>query len=278
MSDLFSKIINNITKGILKQVQNDGEAVSSGEQVSKISGLWGSSKALFLTELFDSTAHSIFVVTPDSETAEMLLADLRFFSRFFPSQPAAFSFPYWEILPYDTILPHADITHIRMSGYLALLSGRRGIFVSPAYSMIQQVIRPGTLQSLIKKIEPGMELEKEVLAAYLVDAGYEPSDVVIKRGLFSLRGGIVDIFSPAEENPVRVEFFGDTIESLRSFDPETQRSVNQMDSAVIMPAKELPHLENHRMVGGASGASLFEYLSDEDIIVFDEAADIKKNA
>src|SRR4030067_48075 len=180
----------------------------AGEPVSKVRGLWGSSGALFLAELFDSTAHSIFVVTPDSETAETLLTDLRFFSRFFPSQPASFSFPYWEILPYDTILPHTDITHIRMSGYLALLSGKRGIFVSPAYSMIQQVIKPGTLQGLIKKIEP-----------------------------------------------------------LRSFDPETQRSVSQMDSAVIMPAVE-----------GASGGSLFEYLSDDDIVVFDEAADIKQNA
>ena len=286
MSDLFSKIINNITNGILKQVQNDGEAVSSDDQVSKISGLWGSSKALFLTELFDRTTHSIFVVTPDSETAETLLTDLRFFSRLFPSQPSAFSFPYWEILPYDTILPHTDITHIRMSGYLALLSGRRGIFVSPAYSMIQQVIKPGTLQGLIKKIEPGMELDKEALAAHLVDIGYEPSDLVIKRGLFSLRGGIVDFFSPAEEYPVRMEFFGDSIESLRSFDPETQRSVSEIDTAVIMPAMELPHLENHRKDHlslsekqvGVSGGSLFEYLSDEDIVIFDEAAEINKNA
>ncbi len=266
MSDLFFNIITEITKGIPKQVRDDREG-----QVSKISGLWGSSKALFLSELFDRTGHSLFVITPDSETAETLLTDLRFFSRFFPSKPFAFSFPYWEILPYDTILPHADITHIRMSGYLALLSGRRGIFVSPAHSMIQQVIKPAALQNLIKKIEPGMEMEKEALAAHLVDIGYEPSDLVTKRGSFSLRGGIVDIFSPAEENPVRVEFFGDTIESLRSFDPETQRSVSQMDSSVAMPAKESGE-------GMYSGGSLFEYLSDEDIVVFDEAAEIKQNA
>ncbi|HEY4619344.1 MAG TPA: hypothetical protein VIH39_00635, partial [Nitrospirota bacterium] len=265
----------------------------AGEPVSKVRGLWGSSGALFLAELFDRTAHSIFVVTPDSETSETLLTDLRFFSRFFPSQPAVFSFPYWEILPYDTILPHADITHIRMSGYLALLSGRRGIFVSPAHSMIQQVIKPGALQGLIKKIGPGMEMDKEALAAHLVDIGYEPSDLATKRGLFSLRGGIVDIFSPAEEGPVRVEFFGDTIESLRSFDPETQRSVRQMDSAVIMPARELLHLENHpsllRLRSGQACpsplrgegswlGSLFEYLSDDDYVVFDEAVEIKKNA
>ncbi len=239
-------------------------------KITKVSGLWGSSKALFLAELFDRTAHSIFVVTPDSETSETLLTDLRFFSRLFPSQPSVFSFPYWEILPYDTILPHADITHIRMSGYLALLSGRRGIFVSPAHSMIQQVIKPGALQGMIKKIGPGMEMDKEALAAHLVDIGYEPSDLATKRGLFSLRGGIVDIFSPAEEGPVRVEFFGDTIESLRSFDPETQRSVRQMDSAVIMPARELPDIENL--------GSLFEYLSDDDHVVFDEAVEIKINA
>ena len=136
--------------------------------------------------------------------------------------------------------------------------------------MIQQVIKPGALQGMIKKIVPGMEMDKEALAAHLVDIGYEPSDLVTKRGLFSLRGGIVDIFSPAEEGPVRVEFFGDMIESLRSFDPETQRSVRQMDSAVIMPARELPDIENL--------GSLFEYLSDDDHVVFDEAVEIKNNA
>ncbi len=240
------------------------------EQVSKISGLWGSSKALFLSELFDRTAHSIFVVTPDSETAESLSADLRFFSQFFQSHPPDYSFPYWEILPYDTILPHPDITHTRMSGFLALLSGRRGIFISPACSMIQQVIRPATLQGLIRKLEPGMEMDKETLAAHLVDIGYEPSELVTARGTFSLRGGIVDIFSPAEDGPVRVEFFGDTIESLRSFDPETQRSVSQTESSVIMPAREPGE--------GVNLGSLFEYLSDEDIVVFDEAAEIKKRS
>ncbi len=283
----FYHIINEITKETPKRFRDDREAILSGERVSKISGLWGSSKALFLTELFDRTEHSVFVVTADSESSETLITDLRFFSQFFPSKPEVFSFPYWEILPYDTIQPHTDITHLRMSGYLALLSGRRGIFVCPSYSMIQQVITPGKLQGLIKRIEPGMELEKEALAAHLVDAGYEPSDLVVKRGLFSIRGGIVDLFSPSAESPVRLEFFGDTIESLRSFDPETQRSVTKMDTAVILPAKELPHLEIHhkdypsiseKNSGGAGSGSLFEYLSADDFVVFDEAEEIKHNA
>ncbi len=98
--------------------------ITAGEQVSKVSGLWGSSKAMFLTGLFEKSGQSIFVITPDSETADTLLTDLRFFSRLSASHPAIFSFPCWEILPYDTIPPHTEITHVRMSGYRALLSGR----------------------------------------------------------------------------------------------------------------------------------------------------------
>jgi len=249
------------------------EKLTYGEYTSKVSGLWSSSKAMFLTGLFEKSGQSIFVITPDSETADTLLTDLRFFSWLSASHPAIFSFPYWEILPYDTIPPHTEITHVRMSGYRALLSDTQGIFVIPANSIIQRVITPVILKRLIKKLHTGMELEKDALAAHLVDIGYEPSDLVSSRGTFSLRGGIVDIFSPGEDNPVRLEFFGDTIESLRSFDPQTQRSVRQIDSVIIMPAKEPPHLVIP--AGCGDTGSLFEFISYDNIVVFDEPLVIK---
>ena len=249
------------------------EKLTYGEYTSKVSGLWSSSKAMFLTGLFEKSGQSIFVITPDSETADTLLTDLRFFSWLSASHPAIFSFPYWEILPYDTIPPHTEITHVRMSGYRALLSDTQGIFVIPANSIIQRVITPVILKRLIKKLHTGMELEKDALAAHLVDIGYEPSDLVSSRGTFSLRGGIVDIFSPGEDNPVRLEFFGDTIESLRSFDPQTQRSVKQIDSVIIMPAKEPPHLVIP--AGCGDTGSLFEFISYDNIVVFDEPLVIK---
>ncbi|OGW43223.1 MAG: transcription-repair coupling factor [Nitrospirae bacterium RBG_16_43_11] len=249
------------------------EKLTYGEYTSKVSGLWSSSKAMFLTGLFEKSGQSIFVITPDSETADTLLTDLRFFSWLSASHPAIFSFPYWEILPYDTIPPHTEITHVRMSGYRALLSDTQGIFVIPANSIIQRVITPVILKRLVKKLHTGMEIEKDALAAHLVDIGYEPSDLVSSRGTFSLRGGIVDIFSPGEDNPVRLEFFGDTIESLRSFDPQTQRSVRQIDSVIIMPAKEPPHLVIP--AGCGDTGSLFEFISYDNIVVFDEPLVIK---
>ena len=249
------------------------EKLTYGEYTSKVSGLWSSSKAMFLTGLFEKSGQSIFVITPDSETADTLLTDLRFFSWLSASHPAIFSFPYWEILPYDTIPPHTEITHVRMSGYRALLSDTQGIFVIPANSIIQRVITPVILKRLVKKLHTGMEIEKDALAAHLVDIGYEPSDLVSSRGTFSLRGGIVDIFSPGEDNPVRLEFFGDTIESLRSFDPQTQRSVKQIDSVIILPAKEPPHLVIP--AGCGDTGSLFEFISYDNIVVFDEPLVIK---
>jgi transcription-repair coupling factor (superfamily II helicase) len=154
-----------------------------------------------------------------------------------------------------------------MSAYHALISGARGVYVASVHSVMQRVIPPNLLKDAIIKICTGMEIERDSLTAHLVDIGFEPSDIVINRGTFSLRGGIVDIFSPGEEAPVRLEYFGDTIDSIRSFDPETQRSVSHTGSSIIMPAKEPPFLQLLSGDGLQQPlGSLLEYLSKEGVI------------
>ncbi|MBI5755909.1 MAG: transcription-repair coupling factor [Nitrospirae bacterium] len=255
------------------------DTILKGKRTGRISGLWGSSKALFLATLSEKTGRPIFVITPDNETAESLLTDLHFFSSWVTSRPPVFSFPFWEILPYDTIPPHQDITHRRMSTYHALISGARGVYAASVHSVMQRVIPPNLLKDAIIKICTGMEIERDSLTAHLVNIGYEPSDIVINRGTFSLRGGIVDLFSPGEEAPVRLEYFGDTIDSIRSFDPETQRSVSHTGSSIIMPAKEPPFLQLLSGDGVQQPlGSLLEYLSKEGVIVFDEIRGVNRSA
>lgn len=244
------------------------EKVIAGGEVTRLAGLWGSSRALFLTALCQRTNRSIFVITPTNEAAEVLLADLRLFSSWMTSSIPVFSFPFWEILPYDTVPPHPDIIHERMSAYRALATGDHGVFVVPVHSIMQRAMSPDLLKEAFMEIKPGMEIERDSLVSHLVRFGFEPADPVINRGTFSLRGGIVDIFSPGEEGPVRVEYFGDRIESIRAFDPETQRSVRTKDSSIIMPAIESP----------SSTASLFDYISPVAVIAFDEIREVAQNA
>jgi len=164
--------------------------------------------------------------------------------------------------------PHPEIIHERMTAYRALLSGIRGIFVVPVQSLMQRVMSPDLFKEANININTGSQIERDSLVSHLVRFGYEPSDMVSTRGTFSLRGGIIDLFSPGEEAPVRIEFFGDTIDTIRTFDTETQRSVKQKDSTFIMPAKEFP----------ISVYSLFDFLNPESTIIFNEPAEIRKNS
>lgn len=245
------------------------EKVAGGGWVSRIGGLWGASKAFFISTLFDKTDRPIVIITPTNEVTESLSSDLHFFSPWFVSRPRIFSFPFREILPYDTISPHPDIIHERMSTCRALFDGSRGIFLVPIYSIMQRLIPCNELKEEILKVNTGMMIEMDHLISHLVKIGFEPSDVVLKRGTYSLRGGIVDLFSPGEDAPVRIEFFGDVIDSIRTFDPETQRSVKRKDASIIMPAREF---------SASYSNSFFDYLPQESIVVFDEIKDIAKNS
>ena len=245
------------------------EKLIRGEWLPRIGGLWGSSRALFLSLLFDRLEQPVVVITPTDESAELLLMDLHFFSSWFATPIPSFSFPFWEILPYDTIPPHPDIIHKRMSTYRALLAGDRGIFVVPIHSVMQRVMSHDLLKGAIIEVATGRQIDRDFLISHLVRFGFEPSDVVVSRGTFSLRGGIVDIFPPGEDSPLRIEFFGDMIDSVRIFDPETQRSLIRKDSPfLILPAREFP----------SSSSSFFDYIPEGALVVFDEFTEVTRNA
>ena len=242
------------------------EKLVQDESVSRIGGLWGAARALFLSILFDKTDKSLFVVIPTDEATELLLTDLRFFSSWLTTRIPIYSFPSWEILPYDTIPPHPEIIHERMSAYRALLSGKRGIFVVHIKSIMQRAMSHDLFIDSFIEITTGMQTERDSLVSHLMKSGYEPSDVIINRGTFCLRGGILDLFSPGADLPVRIEFFGDTIDSIRTFDTDTQRSIIRIDSSIILPAKEFPSSQN----------TLFDYLPEGTIILFDEIREVTR--
>src|SRR3990172_7898014 len=120
-----------------------------------------------------------------------------------------------------------------------LISGTPGIYVTPATSLMLKLPPWELFADSVKTISASAQIDPDSLIAALVATGYESATLVTRVGEFSRRGGIVDFFSPLHQNPVRMEFFGDTIESIREFDVETQRSIGQIKEAVVLPVREL---------------------------------------
>ncbi|HEX9020220.1 MAG TPA: transcription-repair coupling factor [Nitrospirota bacterium] len=228
--------------------------IRAGKKIIEVSELWGASKALFLFGLQRESQRPIIVVTPSEDAAQALIEDLKFFvgrERLFTTEDAErkekkaesktlpILFPSWGVLPFEADSPDSRTVGERMRFLYNLISGAPGIYVAPVQSQMQKLPPFDLFADSVKTITTMSHIDPDSLAAALASTGYEPASLVTRVGEFSRRGGIVDFFSPLYENPVRVEFFGDAIESLRAFDPETQRSTAEIEEAVVLPVREL---------------------------------------
>jgi transcription-repair coupling factor (superfamily II helicase) len=227
---------------IILPVIND---IQAGNKSIEVSELWGASKALFLFGLQREAARPVIVVTASEEAAEALVEDLKFFLQKTPHDGAGEKaleirlFPTWGVLPFEADSPDSRTVGERMRFLYSLISGTLGISVVPVQSLVQKLPPWDLFVDSIKTITPTTQIDPDSLVASLVATGYESASLVTRVGEFSRRGGIIDCFSPLHENPVRMEFFGDTIESMREFDPETQRSLAEIKEAVVLPVREL---------------------------------------
>jgi transcription-repair coupling factor (superfamily II helicase) len=143
------------------------------------------------------------------------------------------------VLPFEADSPDSRTIGERMRFLYSLITGTPGIYVVPAQALMQKLPPWDLFADSVKTITAGTQIGPESLVAALVAAGYESASLVTRMGEFSRRGGIIDFFSPLHANPIRMEFFGDAIESLREFDPETQRSIAEIKEAVVLPVREL---------------------------------------
>jgi len=181
-------------------------------------------------------------------------------------------YPAWEILPHEGKLPHADVISDRLQTLVAL-SGQSTsnqkqptVVVTSVTALLQKTFAPSGLKSRTRPLNRGDKIAPLDLIEWLEAQGYEPEAQVTQRGEIALRGGIVDIYPPTSPWPVRVEFFGDDLESLRYFDPLTQISREEIPGIVLPPAGELGILRN---AGGpsASASTLLDHLPRETIFL-----------
>ena len=152
-------------------------------------------------------------------------------------------FPEWETLPYEPIAPPVDLVARRMRALRRLADGDRTVLVTSIPAIIQGLLPSQVFAEACLGLRPNDTLGRNHLTSKLLQLGYRQGSVVEIPGEFSIRGGIVDIYSTAYQNPLRAEFLGDTVESLRLFDPATQQSTGSLGHAWILPARELIYPE-----------------------------------
>jgi transcription-repair coupling factor (superfamily II helicase) len=200
-------------------------------------GVTGSEKAYLIARIYDRHLRPIVVLAPTAKAAEEFLEDLKFFNPVGKSK--IFHFPAYNILPYKSLAYHSETAANRIRILYQLLERKvPPIVVTSIQAVMQRIIPRKIINQYAELIIAGEEVDREQLIEKLVAGGYLHTAIAEEPGDFSVRGGILDIFSPLYANPLRIEFFGDFIESIRLFSAASQRKVKNINEAVILPARE----------------------------------------
>lgn len=184
----------------------------------------------------------LVVVTRDSLHARQLEDELGVFASHLP----VLHFPEWETLPYDLFSPHPQIISQRISTLYRLPSIKRGILIVPAPMLMQKLAPRSYIAGSGLAVDQGQHLDLETEQLRLEAAGYRHVPQAVEPGDFAVRGALIDIFPMGSATPYRIELFDDEVDSIRSFDPETQRSRDRINSVELLPAREFPLTEEAR--------------------------------
>jgi transcription-repair coupling factor (superfamily II helicase) len=223
--------------------------------------------AVVLHQLFPD--RPLIVVTDNLKAQEAMFQDVQTWMLL--SQPGQLLFyPAWEILPHETRLPHADVISERLETLVALqhLEIPAPLIVTAVVALQQRTLAPDHLRSRTRKLERGCRCDPLDLVEWLESQAYEPEAQVTRKGEIALRGGILDVYPPTSPWPIRLEFFGDELESLRHFDPHTQISKDAISALTLPPAGELSLLRQNK--DSHQPATLLDHLPNKAIFLLCE--------
>ena len=210
---------------------------SGGELALRVGQLYGSSRSLFLSEQIANHAGLSVVVCCDMADAEQLEQEVRFFSS---ERPRIYRFPDLETLPYDQFSPHQDIISERIRCLASIASATEGVLFLPVSTLLQKIAPSQFIHQRSLQLEVGDRIAMGALRDSLSRYGYRAVGQVEEHGEFSVRGSILDLFPMGSNVPFRIDFFDDEVESIRSFDSETQRSIEKVSGIRLLPAQEYP--------------------------------------
>jgi transcription-repair coupling factor (superfamily II helicase) len=214
-------------------------ALRTGGNFLSITGLHDVAKALVATYLTHELRRPAFFVTDSNRRAEALAETLRFFSGIFPGAAGGVAtLPAFDRLPWESQSPHADILERRASTLFRLADGQISLVIAPIAAALWRYQDPAVYLYLARTLAKDAEMPHEEFVTHLGSVGYVRTEMVELPGQFAVRGGIIDVFSPEAPRPVRIELLGDTVESVREFDPRTQRSIAPVVRTTLLPLTE----------------------------------------
>ncbi len=200
-----------------------------------IGPVYGSSAACLLAQL--ATKAGVHVaITRDSLSAYQLIRELQFYSR--GSELEILAFPDWETLPYDNFSPHQDILSERLHTLYRLPQLQHGILVVPISTLMHRLAPVSYIAGNSLMLDLGQQLDVDLFRRNLQRSGYRNVETVFEHGEFALRGSLLDVFPMGSASPYRIDLLDDEVETLRIFDPETQRTIKKVDRIRLLPARE----------------------------------------
>ncbi len=198
--------------------------------------LYGSSFGLLLAEAARRHDGPTLVVTADTPSAVRLEQELGFFAETLP----VLHFPDWETLPYDMFSPYQDIISERMATLYQLPGLDRGVLIVPVSTLMHRLPPRDYISGAGLMLDVGQTLELEAMRQRLEQSGYRCVSQVMEHGEFAVRGSLLDLYPMGSRHPYRIELFDDEVESIRTFDPESQRSEEKVEQIRLLPAREFP--------------------------------------
>src|SRR5438874_10658808 len=210
-----------------------------------VSGLTFSAKSLLISQLQKTGGRPLIVVVRNNEAAEEYIPVIQAYCELIGGAPSEsiLSLPSRDVLPFQNLSPHPEIQEQRAIALWKIATGAASIIVAPVAATALRLNSAEYYSDLARTLRRGETFDTGPLLQHLNSVGYNSTDVVEMPGEYALRGGILDVYSPEADRPVRVEFFGDEVESIRKFDPGTQRSSSPADEAVLLPLSETPVTE-----------------------------------
>ncbi len=246
--------------------------LSLGAGRRRVSGLTGTARALYLPLTARAAKQPVIVIVADNKAADslepLLKAGCELTGAVDPARVVRF--PAHDVLPFENLSPHPDVQEQRAAALWKLSTGAVDILIAPVESAALKLFDPQYYAGLAVTLKRSEEADIEVLTAHLASVGYTQMDLVEMPGQFTRRGGILDVYSPEADRPVRIEFFGDEIETIRKFDPETQRSQSGLDETQLLPLTETPVTE--RLLAAVNGRLSRQRIEIEDEEMAVEAA------
>ena len=214
-------------------------ALRDGSQHISLSGLHDIAKALLAAYVTHQLRRPAFFITDSNRRAESLSETVRFFSNIFPGPSGGVAtLPAFDTLPWDSQSPHPDILERRASALFRLTDGQISLLIAPVQAALWRFQDATQYLSLARILTKDAEVPLEEFISHLGGVGYTRTEMVELPGQFAQRGGIIDVFSAEALRPVRIELLGDTVESVREFDPRTQRSIAPVQRTTLLPLTE----------------------------------------